>query len=140
MSINCLFSYDDKIVTMEVLNPMQNEVSLPQEVLEAYQLFVSDEIQFAKRVLSPLHPDVIYDVYTNSTSSKLVTHVSTDYPDPVHDSEELRRISGYSFKDIITPNAKDNTIAIVDNDELDGGFFVKIGNVYHYVANTEKVL
>ncbi|MFZ1243328.1 MAG: hypothetical protein WAQ22_04280 [Candidatus Saccharimonas sp.] len=119
---------------------MQNEVPLPQEVVEAYPLLTGDTMEYVGRFTPkvPITPDRIYDVYHDSGSDRTLTHVTTDYPDPVHDSEELRSISGYRFEDIITPNAKDDTIAIVDNDELDGGFFVRVGDIYHYVANTEK--
>jgi hypothetical protein len=130
------------MVTMEVLNPMDNESLLPQIVREAYPVLVGDKVRYVGRFTPkiPAVPDRIYDVYNDTTNGRLLTHVTADYPDPIHDSDELRGISedAYTFKNILAPNSVDGTINIVDNDDFEEEFFVKDGNTYHYIANTES--
>lgn len=120
---------------------MQSKLPLPQMVTEAYPLLTGDTVKYIGRFAPkvPISPDHIYDVYRDVDSDILLTHVTTDYPDPIHDSEELRDISeGYSFKDIVAPNSKkDDNIQMVDNDDFNEEFFVREGNIYHYVANTQ---
>ncbi len=124
---------------MEALDSMQNEVPLPQEVLEAYPLITGSDVEYVGRFTPkvPIAPDRIYDIYKDGNNDRMLTHITTDYPDPMHDSDELRGISGYSFIDIVAPNAESRTIEIVDNDEMNEEFFVKVGDIYHYVANTQ---
>lgn len=127
---------------MEALNPMNNESLLPQTVIESYPVLAGEEVRYVGRFTPkiPIVPDRIYDVYSNTTNGKLLTHVTTDYPDPLHDSDELRGISedAYAFESILVPNSVDDTINIVDNDDFEEEFFIKDGNTYHYVANTES--
>lgn len=121
---------------------MDNESLLPQIVIEAYPALIGDKVRYVGRFTPkvPIVPDRIYDVYNDTANDRLLTHVITDYPDPKHDSDELRGISekSYTFKDILTPNSVDNIIEIVDNDDFEEEFFVKDGNIYHYVASTES--
>lgn len=121
---------------------MDNESLLPQTVIEAYPSLVSDKVKYVGRFTPkvPVVPDRIYDVYNDAENGRFLTHVKTDYPDPVHDSEELRKISegGYVFKDIVTPNSAGGTISIADNDDYVEEFFIRDGTIYHYLANTER--
>ena len=132
------------MIIMEALNPMNNEPLLPQTVIESYPALAGEEFRYVGRFTPkiPIAPDRIYDVYNNTTNGKLLTHVTTDYPDPLHDSDELRGISedAYTFESILVPNSVDDTINIVDNDDFEEEFFIKDGNTYHYVANTESNL
>ncbi len=130
------------MVIIEIQNRMNNELVLPRTVVEAYPLLLRDTIQYVGRFTSkvPATPDRIYDIYNDTTNNRLLAHVTTDHPDPIHDSEELRGISGgeYVFKDIVTPNSVDSTMKIVGNDDYIKEFFIKDGTMYHYVANTER--
>lgn len=123
---------------------MDNESLLPQVVTEAYPVLVGDTVRYVGRFTPkvPAVPDRIYDVYNDTANGRLLTHVTTDYPDPAHDSDELRGISedAYAFESILVPNSVDDTINIVDNDDFEEEFFVKDENTYHYVANTESHL
>ena len=123
---------------------MDNESLLPRIVTEAYPVLVGDTVRHVGRFTPkvPAVPDRIYDVYNDTASGRLLTHVTADYPDPLHDSDELLGISEdtYTFESILAPNSVDGTINIVDNDDFEEEFFVKDGNTYHYVANTESNL
>ena len=125
---------------MKALNPMQKEAPLPQKIIEAYPLLIGNNVEyvgcFTPKV--PTVPDRTYDVYHDSGSDRILTHITSDYPDPIHDSEELQSISGYRFENIIKPNANDEIITITNNDDPNEEFFVKIGDIYHYVVNTEE--
>lgn len=135
------FHVDDKIVVMEVLNPMDSESLLPQAVSESFPLLAADTVRHIDKVFLPLHPDIVYNVYLDENSGKLFTHVATDHPDPKRDGERLQVASAgnYHFKDIVAPGVDDGVIGIVDSDDLEGKFFVKDGSIYHYVANTEHI-
>ena len=123
---------------------MNNESPLPQTVVESYPALAGDKVRYVGRFTPkiPAVPDRIYDVYNDTANGRLLTHVTTDYPDPAHDSDELRGISedAYTFESILVPNSVDDTINIVDNDDFEEEFFIKDGNTYHYVANTESNL
>lgn len=119
---------------METFNPVR-EPQLPKEVIDAYPLLIGGTLQHTERVLSPLHPDIAFNIYTDTSNNSLFIHVATDHPDPLRDSKELFRASQkYSFGLIVTPFANQETIKVADSDELEGNFFIKEGITYHYVA------
>lgn len=123
---------------MENLGAMKNEPSL-QTIRDAYPFLVAESVRFVGRFNSavPEVPDRTYDVYM-AENGTLVTHVITDHPDPMNDSEEFRSMSkGYSFRDIITPGVTSGSIEIVDNDDFCENFFLKDGDTYHYLVNTD---
>lgn len=125
---------------MEVLHPVQNESLPPKIVSESFPLLTGDTIKHIDKILLLSHPDIEYDIYIDERNNRLFTHVATDHPDPKRDGEQLQVASegSYSFKDIVTPGSEEKTISIVDNDDFKEEFFIKDGNIYHYVANTES--
>lgn len=119
---------------------MNQKPLLPQVVIEAYPQLVVSDLEHIGRFTPkvPVSPDRIYDIYKSATNNTLLTHVTADYPDPLHDASELVSISsGYGFKELITPGDNNSTISVVDNDDMTAQFFVKDNSTYHYVAITE---
>ena len=125
---------------MEALNPMNHEPVVSVGVIEAYPQLTAENMKYIGRFTPevPISPDRIYDVYGDAESNSYITHVTTDYPDPLHDAAEFANISGgYGFKQLIVPSIEGGTIAIVNNDDISEEFFVKDASIYHYVAIAE---
>lgn len=120
---------------------MHGESLPPKIILEFFSLFEADTIKHLDKILPSSHPDVTYNVYIDESNNRLFTHVMTDHPDPRQDSKDLQRASmgRYRFQDIVIPGMEANSLSIVDNDDFDDDFFVKEGNTYHYIANTESL-
>ncbi len=74
--------------------------------------------------------------------------VATDYADPYNQSYELKSISGsygFEFDSLQKPFSKSGeTIGILENDDMDGNFFVtapyKKYKLYYYVANLKPIV
>lgn len=121
---------------------MNNNSDRPKVVDEAFPV-LSDAI-FVRQLASPipLVSDTTFDVYIKD-SSDYIALVATDYADPLHQSQELKSISGqyeFEFSSLVRPYAKDgSTIGVLENDEMDGDFFVtapyKNYKLYYYLAN-----
>lgn len=63
--------------------------------------------------------------------------VTTDYADPLAQSQELKDISGqhkFEFDYLLKPYDNSHAIEVLDHDEMAGDFFVYIGQTYFYVA------
>lgn len=115
--------------------------NLPGIVREAFPAIV--EAVFVRQLASPvpLVPDTTFDIYIEG-SKDYIALVTTDYADPLDQSQELKKISGqyeFEFSNLIKPYGQDGIVTILEHDEMDGDFFVttphKNYNLYYYLAN-----
>jgi len=121
---------------------MSTDTNIPTIVLEAFP--VLSEATFTRQLSSPvpLIPDTIFDIYAKG-SQEFVVLVTTDYADPLVQSQELKDISGQhqlEFVNLVEPYGKNGeTLDIFEHDEMDGNFFVTAPyenyKRYYYLAN-----
>ena len=116
--------------------------NIPDSVLEA---FPSIRNKVSVRQLAspvPLVPDTTFDIFISDPQCSFAL-VTTDYADPYSQSHELKSISGsheFEFDSLQMPFSKNReTISILENDDMDGSFFVtapyKNYKLYYYIAN-----
>lgn len=119
---------------------MNNDI--PEIVSEAFPVLA--RAVFARQLASPvpLSPDTTFDIYYIKESDGFMALVTTDYPDPMGQSLELKRISGqyeFEFSNLIMPHDNDKTTPVLENDDMDGYFLVSVPYkkyyLYYYVAN-----
>ncbi len=121
---------------------MKNNEDIPQVAIEAFP--VISDATFVRRLTSPipLVPDTIFNIYIKNTED-FIALVITDYANPQHQSIELKNISGqygFEFINLVKPyNNSGETIEVLDNDEMEGSFFVTAPHqkyrLYYYLAN-----
>ena len=115
---------------------------IPDSALEAFPS-LKDKVsvrQLASPV--PLVPDTTFDIFMSGSQDSFAL-VTTDYADPYNQSHELKSISGsykFEFDSLQKPFSKNSeTISILENDDMDGSFFVtapyKNYKLYYYIAN-----
>ena len=112
---------------------MNNKI--PEIVSEAFPI-LTDAVFIGRP--TPL-PDTTFNIYVKN-SKDYIALVTTDYADPLDQSQELKKISGqYEFSNLIKPYSQDATVAILEHDEMDGDFFVTVPHknykLYYYLAN-----
>lgn len=123
---------------------MSNSISTPKPVLDAFP--VLSDATFVKRLASPvpLVPDTTFDIFV-TLSQDFLCLVTTDYPDPEHQSLELKSISGdyeFEFINLLKPGGKgDETVKILEHDDMDGDFLIYLPyakyRLGYYVANVQ---
>jgi hypothetical protein len=119
---------------------MNNNINLPEIVLRAFPV-LTDAIYIRRlAALVPLVPDTTFDIFMLD-SGKIITLVSTDYADPRYQSMELKNASGnyqFEFMNLIKPYRKTNdTLKILDHDDMVDNFLVNENTTYYYIANTK---
>lgn len=113
---------------------------MPDFILKAFSILGNATYvrQFASIV--PLYPDTTFHLF-GSKGGYLVL-VMTDYPDPTHQSEELKQISGeyaFEFTKLVKPYANNEHIEIKENDKMLDDPTVQDTDSYYrfYVAETK---
>ncbi len=115
---------------------MKNYENIPDTAKEAFPLISG--ATFVERFILP---DTTFDIYKDTED--FIALVTTDYADPQHQSRELKNISGqnkFEFINLIKPYSDTGeTIEVLDNDDMEGDFFVIIPHknyhLYCYLAN-----
>lgn len=124
---------------------MSKDITIPEVVLGAFPAL--SEATFVRRLASPVPaaPDTTFDIFA-TTSQGFLCLVTTDYPDPAHQSLELKDISGeseFEFTDLLKPNSKaGETINILENDEMGIDFIIYLPygkyRLGYYVAHIQE--
>lgn len=119
-------------------------ITIPQNVMDAFPVLSSASYIRRFASLVPLCPDTVFDIFAVETGEYFAL-VTTDYPDPQYQSEELRAISGdymFEFVDLKKPHSDNETITILPNDDIEVDFTVKQepSYYYYYIADTRQNL
>jgi hypothetical protein len=118
---------------------MSNTTNIPHSALKAFPLLHG--ATFTQRLSAPvpLVPDTVFDIFKDN-SGCLFTLVTTDYPDPLDQSEELKEISNlFEFMDLVKPYRNSERGVILEHDDMDGTFVIAEGNAYYYLASTRNL-
>ena len=109
-----------------------SNILFPEIINEAFPII--DDASYIRQLASlvPLYPDTAFHLFTYN--GQYLALVMTDYPDPLYQSEELKRISGeyeFEFTHIIKPYANDQSIKIRPNEDMDDSFFISDPKSYY---------
>lgn len=116
-----------------------NSTSLPNAVASwmtpilGHFSFLSEKpISAVNYYVAPVGGDVSFVILKQD--DELYALITADYPDPLHDSGQLRLLSKqeYSFSNVITPAGKIVSAEDIDSDKFSGSFFVKMDLMYYY--------
>lgn len=110
-----------------------SNILFPKIINEAFPIL--DGASYIRQLASlvPLYPDTAFHLFDDRNGGFFAL-VMTDYPDPLYQSEELKRISGeyeFEFAHIIKPYVNTQHINICDNDDMDNNFFVSDPKSYY---------
>ena len=89
-----------------------------------------------------LYPDAVYYLFQTTSNQSLIL-VAIDYPDPIDESQQVKRLSGrfeFEFTHLIKPYANDQHIEIRPNDYMDDSFFIPDPKSYYryYLAAVKQ--
>lgn len=118
---------------------MNSDITIPKTVIDAFPVLVN--ATHIKQVSAPIPivPDTIFNIF-RTNKNQLIALISTDYADPRHQSNELKRSAGkYSFTSLVMPHNNNAQISIREHDAMDGSFLVKEGKIYYYIANLSEL-
>ena len=119
-------------------------ITIPDFITQAFPLLneVTYVCEFASFIT--LYPDAVYYLFQTTASQSLIL-VAIDYPDPMDESQQVKKISGgfeLEFTHLIKPYANDQHLRICPNDEVEELFFVSDpnGRCHYYLAAVRQNL
>lgn len=117
-------------------------IAIPDFITQAFP--VLKEAAYVREFASfiTLYPDATYYLFQTTSNQSLIL-VAIDYPDPIDESLQVKRLSGgfeFEFIHLIKPYANDQHIEIRPNDDMDNNFFVSDPNSYYryYLAAVKQ--
>ena len=125
---------------------MENSIgiTIPDFITQAFPLL--NEATYVREFASfiTLYPDAVYYLFQTTASQSLIL-VAIDYPDPMDESQQVKKISGgfeFEFTYLIKPYANDQHLRICPNDEVEELFFVSDPNgcCHYYLAAVKQKL
>lgn len=101
-------------------------IAIPDFITQAFP--VLKEATYVREFASfiTLYPDATYYLFQTTSNQSLIL-VAIDYPDPIDESLQVKRLSGgfeFEFIHLIKPYANDQRIEIRPNDDMDDSFFI----------------
>ena len=122
---------------------MKNSISIviPDFITQAFPIL--KEATYVRELASfiTLYPDATYYLFQTTSNQSLIL-VAIDYPDPIDESQQVKRLSGgfeFEFAHLIKPYANDQRIEVRPNDDMDDSFFVPDPkNYYRYYLAAVK--
>lgn len=119
-------------------------ITIPDFITQAFPLL--NEATYVREFASfiTLYPDAVYYLFQTTASQSLIL-VAIDYPDPMDESQQVKKISGgfeFKFTHLIKPYANDQHLRICPNDEVEELFFVSDpnGRCHYYLAAVRQNL
>ena len=119
-------------------------ITIPDFITQAFPLL--NEATYVREFASfiTLYPDAVYYLFQTTASQSLIL-VAIDYPDPMDESQQVKKISGgfeLEFTHLIKPYANDQHLRICPNDEVEELFFVSDpnGRCHYYLAAVRQNL
>ena len=119
-------------------------ITIPDFITQAFPLL--NEATYVREFASfiTLYPDVVYYLFQTTAGQSLIL-VAIDYPDPMDESQQVKKISGgfeFEFTYLIKPYANDQHLRICPNDEVEELFFVSDPNgcCHYYLAAVKQKL
>ncbi len=119
-------------------------ITIPDFITQAFPLL--NEVTYVREFASfiTLYPDAVYYLFQTTASQSLIL-VAIDYPDPMDESQQVKKISGgfeLEFTHLIKPYANDQHLRICPNDEVEELFFVSDpnGRCHYYLAAVRQNL
>ena len=105
-------------------------ITIPDFITQAFPLL--NEATYVREFASfiTLYPDAVYYLFQTTAGQSLIL-VAIDYPDPMDESQQVKKISGgfeFEFTYLIKPYANDQHLRICPNDEVEELFFVSDPN------------
>ena len=117
-------------------------IAIPDFINQAFP--VLKEATYVREFASfiTLYPDATYYLFQTTSNQSLIL-VAIDYPDPIDESLQVKRLSGgfeFEFIHLIKPYANDQHIEIRPNDYMDEMFSVPDPNSYYryYLAAVKQ--
>jgi len=117
-------------------------IAIPDFITQAFPIL--KEATYVREFASfiTLYPDATYYLFQTTSNQSLIL-VAIDYPDPIDESLQVKRLSGgfeFEFIYLIKPYANDQHIEIRPNDDIDNNFFVSDPNSYYryYLAAVKQ--
>jgi len=114
----------------------------PENISKALQHFPELEGASLESVLSskvPAVPDTVFYKY-KAVSEKLYILVATDYADLLYQSQELSKISRYSFDHVLIADRPSETMQVKVHDEMDETILYADGQTRFYVGIVKTVV
>ena len=117
-------------------------ITIPDFITQAFPLL--NEATYVREFASfiTLYPDAVYYLFQTTAGQSLIL-VAIDYPDPMDESQQVKKISGgFEFTYLIKPYANDQHLRICPNDEVEELFFVSDPNgcCHYYLAAVKQKL
>lgn len=119
-------------------------ITIPDFITQAFPLL--NEVTYVREFASfiTLYPDAVYYLFQTTASQSLIL-VAIDYPDPMDESQQVKKISGgfeLELTHLIKPYANDQHLRICPNDEVEELFFVSDpnGRCHYYLAAVRQNL
>lgn len=116
-------------------------IAIPDFIAQAFPIL--KEATYIREFASfiTLYPDAVYYLFQTTSGQSLIL-VAIDYPDPIDESQQVKRLSGrfeFEFTHLIKPYANDQHIEIRPNDNMDEMFSVPDPDSYfHYYLAAAK--
>ncbi|XMB33792.1 hypothetical protein QQ965_03565 [Candidatus Saccharibacteria bacterium oral taxon 955] len=117
-------------------------IAIPDFITRAFP--VLKEATYVREFASfiTLYPDATYYLFQTTSNQSLIL-VAIDYPDPIDESLQVKRLSGgfeFEFIHLIKPYANDQHIEIRPNDDMDEMFSVPDpnGRCHYYLAAVKQ--
>ena len=116
-------------------------IAIPDFINQAFP--VLKEATYVREFASfiTLYPDATYYLFQTTSNQSLIL-VAIDYPDPIDESLQVKRLSGgfeFEFIHLIKPYANDQHIEIRPIDDMDEMFSVPDpDSYYHYYLAAVK--
>ena len=119
-------------------------ITIPDFITQAFPLL--NEATYVREFASfiTLYPDAVYYLFQTTAGQSLIL-VAIDYPDPMDESQQVKKISGgfeFEFTYLIKPYANDQHLIICPNDEVEELFSVSDpnGRCHYYLAAVKQKL
>ncbi len=117
-------------------------ISLPDFIIEAFPVLKDATYVREFASLITLYPDTQYYLFQIPPERSFVL-VAIDYPDPIDESRQLKKLSGgykIEFIHLIEPYANDQHIEVREHDEMNVDFVVDDPkSYYHYYLAEVKM-